>query len=445
MSKRFSLLLCCLILALGLNFTVSATSKPKVLTLSINHAANDAPVELVIQGGGFNKNTFVKLTKTGQPDIMGSNLQLISKSEIRCTLDLKDRSVGPWDLTVANIGSFTKKVKPTVLPNGFTIEYPAPTVTGVTPNQGFNNNSAVLLQVTGKGFRASSSVILRNGQTELKGAVKTASTQQLGVEFNLNGAAPGQYDLEVKNDDSQAGLLTKSFTVIAQNPVKPAALEIKSLTPNQGSNTGKILVEITGTNVSSDVTAKLTRNGQADIPGLNLKATSSSKISCFFDIKDQPAGKYDVILTDPSGQSVSLPGGFTVVAQARSVGKQLQPLFFDFNQTKLRPDQMGNLESNLKALQDNPGWYIILGGHADERGSKEYNLDLTARRGAAVKEFLVKRGIAAERIIIYAYGEDFPAKTGHDQSAWSYNRRVDFLEWETILTREQVLSETNLD
>lgn len=446
MSKRWGIFFtCCLVFILGLSFTVYGTSKPKILKLSVNHAANDAPVELVIQGGRFYKNTIVKLTKAGQPEIVASEVRLISNSEISCTLDVRDRAVGSWDLVVANIGSITKKVKPTVLPNGFTIEYPAPIVTGVAPDRS-ENNSAVLLQVNGKGFRPGSSVILRSGQTEIKGAVKSASNQRIAAEFDLTGAVPGQYDLEVQNEDSKTAILAKGFTILAEStPAQPTALEVKSLTPNQGVNTGKIMVEITGANLSDDVSVKLSGNGRPEIPGLNIKAASSTKLSCFFDIQDQPAGKYDVVVSDPSGRSARLPDGFTVVAEARPVGKQLLPVFFDFDRAELRPDQLANLESNLKALQENPEWYVILGGHADERGSEEYNLGLTARRGQAVKDFLISRGIAAERIIIYAYGESYPAREGHNETAWRYNRRVDILEWNMILTREQVLSETKLD
>ena len=443
MSKRSGIFfVCCLVLVFGLSFTVYGTSKPKVLKLSINHAVNDAPVELVIQGGKFYKNTFVKLTKAGQPEILASEVRLISTSEISCTLDLQGRAVGSWDLIVANIGNITKKVKPTVLPNGFTIEYPAPIVAGVAPNRS-ENNTTVLLQVNGTGFRPGSNVVLRNGQTEIKGVVKSTSNQRIEAEFDLTGAVPGQYDLEIQNEDSKTGLFAKGFTVVA--PAQPGALEIRSLTPNQGVNTGKIMVEITGANFSDKISVKLSGNGRPEITGLNVKAASPVKLSCFCNIQDQPAGKYDVVLSDPSGRSVSLPDGFTVVAETRPAGKQLQPIFFGFDQTGLRPDQMENLESNVKALQENPEWYVILGGHADERGSEEYNLGLTARRGQAVKDFLIGRGIAAERIIIYAYGESYPAQDGHDEAAWRYNRRVDFLEWNTILTREQVLSETKLD
>jgi outer membrane protein OmpA-like peptidoglycan-associated protein len=129
-------------------------------------------------------------------------------------------------------------------------------------------------------------------------------------------------------------------------------------------------------------------------------------------------------------------------APAVSANKQLTSVFFDFDESVLRSDQTGTMEENLAILKDNPNMHIILGGHADERGTREYNLALSEWRAKTIQKYLIDNGIAPERIIIYAYGKDYPLKKGHDEASRSYNRRVDILEWDTVLTKEQVIDKT---
>jgi peptidoglycan-associated lipoprotein len=68
----------------------------------------------------------------------------------------------------------------------------------------------------------------------------------------------------------------------------------------------------------------------------------------------------------------------------------------------------------------------VVEGHADERGSKEYNMALGDRRAQSVKSAMIDAGIAADRIETVSFGEDKPAQVGHNESAWSMNRRVEF-------------------
>jgi len=84
----------------------------------------------------------------------------------------------------------------------------------------------------------------------------------------------------------------------------------------------------------------------------------------------------------------------------------------------------------LAHLEKNSKLFILLGGHADERGTREYNLDLSAKRGEAIKRYLLEKGISPEKFVIYSYGKDYPLKKGHDESSWWENRRVDVMVWE---------------
>jgi peptidoglycan-associated lipoprotein len=105
----------------------------------------------------------------------------------------------------------------------------------------------------------------------------------------------------------------------------------------------------------------------------------------------------------------------------------LATIYFDFDQSSIRADQRAGLQADAKAIEARPNIGVVtLKGHCDERGSEEYNLALGERRAAAVKTYLVDLGVPASRLRTVSFGESDPAVAGHDESAWKWNRRVDF-------------------
>lgn len=102
-------------------------------------------------------------------------------------------------------------------------------------------------------------------------------------------------------------------------------------------------------------------------------------------------------------------------------------VYFDFDSSVIRPDAAEALNEQAKALRKTDDG-IIIAGHADERGTREYNLALGARRANAVSNYLMSQGIDAERISTVSYGKERPAVIGSNEEAWSKNRRA-----ETIL------------
>ncbi|HJU88116.1 MAG TPA: peptidoglycan-associated lipoprotein Pal [Gemmatimonadaceae bacterium] len=104
----------------------------------------------------------------------------------------------------------------------------------------------------------------------------------------------------------------------------------------------------------------------------------------------------------------------------------LSPIYFEYDSDALDDAATAALDAKLVLLNANAPVRIRISGHADERGSDEYNLALGQRRAAAAKRFLTQRGIADERIEIISYGEERPAVQGSDESAWSQNRRDEF-------------------
>jgi len=101
-------------------------------------------------------------------------------------------------------------------------------------------------------------------------------------------------------------------------------------------------------------------------------------------------------------------------------------IHFDYDKSNIRPDDAGTLDQKVAILQANPELRIRVGGHCDERGSDEYNLALGNRRAQAAKQYLVSHGIDASRIETQSWGEERALVDGHDEGAWSQNRRDEF-------------------
>lgn len=102
-------------------------------------------------------------------------------------------------------------------------------------------------------------------------------------------------------------------------------------------------------------------------------------------------------------------------------------VLFDFDTATLLPEAQEILRTKAKWLQENPGVAVMIEGHCDERGTNDYNIALGDRRANNVKSFLTDLGIAPSRMKTISYGEEKPKVPGHDESAWSQNRRAHFV------------------
>ena len=112
--------------------------------------------------------------------------------------------------------------------------------------------------------------------------------------------------------------------------------------------------------------------------------------------------------------------------QANMRAALTQVIHFDFDQSNLKDDARAALDAMVPILNANTDVTIRIAGHADERGSDEYNLALGQRRAAAAKKYLTDHGVADSRITTISYGEERPVAQGHDESAWAQNRRDEF-------------------
>ncbi|MCP5368030.1 MAG: peptidoglycan-associated lipoprotein Pal [Hyphomicrobiales bacterium] len=98
-------------------------------------------------------------------------------------------------------------------------------------------------------------------------------------------------------------------------------------------------------------------------------------------------------------------------------------VFFDFDKYNLKADARGTLEKQAAWLTKFPAVSIVVEGHCDERGTREYNLALGERRANSVKDYLVALGVAPNRIRTISYGKERPVALGSNEAAWAQNRR----------------------
>ncbi|WP_074012705.1 peptidoglycan-associated lipoprotein Pal [Candidatus Sodalis sp. SoCistrobi] len=113
--------------------------------------------------------------------------------------------------------------------------------------------------------------------------------------------------------------------------------------------------------------------------------------------------------------------------QARLQMQELQRnniVYFDLDKYDIRSDFAQMLDAHANFLRSNPSYKVTVEGHADERGTPEYNIALGERRANAVKMYLQGKGVSADQIAIVSYGKEKPAVLGHDESAYAKNRRA---------------------
>jgi peptidoglycan-associated lipoprotein len=105
----------------------------------------------------------------------------------------------------------------------------------------------------------------------------------------------------------------------------------------------------------------------------------------------------------------------------------LRPVMFELDSSDLSAAAQKTLEANAIVLKKYATWAVTVEGHCDERGTAEYNLALGERRAVAARAYLVSLGISADRLRTVSYGKEFPFDPGHDEAAWSKNRRAHFV------------------
>ncbi|MDX1558071.1 MAG: peptidoglycan-associated lipoprotein Pal [Marinobacter sp.] len=107
--------------------------------------------------------------------------------------------------------------------------------------------------------------------------------------------------------------------------------------------------------------------------------------------------------------------------------REITTFYFDFDTAEIKQEARDVLVAHARFLANNPGQNVRIEGHADERGTKEYNLALGERRANAVQRFLIVNGASRGQLETVSYGEEKPAVMGSSESAWAQNRRVELV------------------
>ncbi|WP_440996288.1 peptidoglycan-associated lipoprotein Pal [Arhodomonas sp. SL1] len=101
--------------------------------------------------------------------------------------------------------------------------------------------------------------------------------------------------------------------------------------------------------------------------------------------------------------------------------------YFEFDSSQLSPEDVETLTDHAEYLATHPEVSVIIEGHTDERGSREYNLALGERRAQSVADVLTLNGAAGDQVSVVSYGEEKPANPGHNEDAWAENRRAELV------------------
>ncbi|MBT6122890.1 MAG: peptidoglycan-associated lipoprotein Pal [Candidatus Puniceispirillum sp.] len=125
-----------------------------------------------------------------------------------------------------------------------------------------------------------------------------------------------------------------------------------------------------------------------------------------------------------SSASASSSSADDAMTPAEKLARVGNTVYFDFDSAALSYDAQVTLSRQSAFLQLNPEAVVVIEGHADERGTREYNLALGDRRASAARDFLLAKGIDAARIRTVSYGKERPLMSGSNETSWAKNRRA---------------------
>jgi len=133
----------------------------------------------------------------------------------------------------------------------------------------------------------------------------------------------------------------------------------------------------------------------------------------------------DGALTDRTGGGGAITESALDAETRRRLGELV--VYFDYDEADIKPEFNAMLQAHGRNLAANPNMQVRLEGHADERGSREYNIGLGERRAQAVRRVLQLGGAGAQQLTTVSYGEERPAASGSDEESWRLNRRVELV------------------
>lgn len=164
---------------------------------------------------------------------------------------------------------------------------------------------------------------------------------------------------------------------------------------------------------------------------LALLSLTATLAACGSKPVQEPVDETPVAPTRPSvTQPAPTAPTLTAEEQRELALRQLlgqRTLYFDYDDADIRREFLDIIEAHAKNLSRNPNQRVLLEGHCDERGSREYNIGLGERRAHAVRQAFLLQGVRSDQISTISYGEERPAEKSHTEAAWARNRRVEII------------------
>ncbi|WP_181391656.1 lectin like domain-containing protein [Methanospirillum lacunae] len=207
------------------------------------------------------------------------------------------------------------------------------TITSIIPNTGENTGPVTITNLSGTNFVSNTNVFLSRNSLPIINAtnISVLSSTTITCTLNITDAEPGAWNATVQNPDGQSDTLENVFAISPYScRISPHSTYYKngilytypdcppiisSVSPTTGVNTGSVsITNLSGENFNTSATVNLTRTGQPNITATNVQVVSSSQITCTLPLTGKAAGQWNIIVTNPDGQSGILANGFTVTA-----------------------------------------------------------------------------------------------------------------------------------
>lgn len=197
-------------------------------------------------------------------------------------------------------------------------------------------------------------------------------------------------------------------------PTPEDPLQVVSVDPSSGTPMVAQKGTVYGSGFAEGATVQVGANA--------VKARRIDGNSLAVELPALPEGSYAVVVTNPDGMDATLRKGYRVagvaVTDCRTV---IVP--FDFDKAELSDAAKRAVDARRSCFDS--ATRLVVSGHADERGTTEYNLALGERRADAVARYLSSTGVYPSKVRTTSYGEEKPLARGHDEAAWAQNRRVE--------------------
>ena len=201
-------------------------------------------------------------------------------------------------------------------------------------------------------------------------------------------------------------------------PVLPVTLPIQvtAVTPSDWAPDTPGVAEIYGAGFGPGIRVGVVGVGEAsEVQVLNANTVKAR-------LPGLPEGQHDVVVVLPSGSQATLSSALLVTRRELSCAEMV--VHFAFDEAALLDEDRSRLDAEMACFQQDAG-KVTIDGHADERGTTDYNLALGQRRADSVQARMVSAGVSAERITTVSYGEERPVDDRSDEAAWAANRRAE--------------------